>query len=312
MTQLSEHQTFVHVVDSGSFSAAARSLGVSKSHVSKQIGRLEERLGARLLQRTTRRVALTEAGRAFYERCARILEDLEEAELAVSRMQSTPTGTLRLTAPFSFGLDYVAPAVGEFLHQHARLNVDLDYTDRYVDIVGEGYDMAVRIGKLRDSSLIARKLAPMRLFTVASPDYLKTAGIPGTPEDLRTHSCLQYTLRHGGTNWQFSNAAGAEVSVKVDGRVQCNNGDALLVAACSGLGVAMLPDFIAAPALRKGELKVLLDEWADTSSAIWLVYPHNRHLSAKVRLFVDFLMDRVTQGPHDFTLSDTEILRALA
>lgn len=312
MTQLSEHQTFVHVVDSGSFSSAARILGVSKSHVSKQIGRLEERLGARLLQRTTRRVALTEAGRAFYERCARILEDLQEAELAVSRLQSTPTGTLRITAPFSFGLDYVAPAISEFLQAHPRLNVDLDYTDRYVDIVGEGYDMAVRIGRLRDSSLIARKLAPMRMFTVTSPSYLEANGIPTTPEELRNHSCLHYTLRHGGSNWQYGNAQGAEVSVKVDGRIQCNNGDALMTAAVGGLGIALLPDFIVAPAIRSGKLKIILDDWADTSNAIWLVYPHNRHLSAKVRVFVDFLMDRVVQNPHDFCLTDEEIRRHTA
>ncbi len=312
MTNLSEHQTFVGVVDAGSFSAAARALGVSKSHVSKQIGRLEERLGARLLQRTTRRVALTEVGQAFYERCARILDDLQEAELAVSRMQTTPTGTLRVTAPFSFGLEYVAPAVTDFLSAHSKLSVDLDYADRYVDIIGEGYDLAVRIGRLRDSTLIARKLAPMVPFVCGSPDYFARHGVPRTPEDLRQHACLLYTLQAGGSSWTFESPEGDEVSIRVEGRVQSNNGDALLSAARAGLGLAVLPDFIVYRDIREGRLQIALPEWINRSSAIWLIYPHNRHLSAKVRLFVDFMLSRVATNPHDFALSDDEIQAALA
>ncbi len=281
---------FARVVDDGSFTHAAASLGVSKSFASKQVSRLEDRLGVRLLNRTTRRVTITDVGAAFYERVKVLLADLEDAEATVQELHESPRGTLRVSLPVSFGIQYAAPLVAQFLALHPQLAIDVDYLDRRVDILAEGYDMVVRIGKLTDSSLIARKLASSRLHICASPAYLAEHGVPTRPDDLRDHQCLLYRyLGTGHTHtWHFTGPSGQK-AVRVTGRMIANSGEAMMDAAIRGLGVVRLPDFIVGNALRRGDLTPILDEWTLDGAGIWALYPHSRHLSAKVRLFVEFL-----------------------
>ncbi|MGM0559427.1 MAG: LysR family transcriptional regulator [Myxococcota bacterium] len=296
MNRLDGLEVFVGVVDNEGFTAAARELDVSKSFVSKQISRLEDRLGVRLLNRTTRQVTPTAAGEAFYDRCAQILEDLEAAERAVTQLQTSPRGTLRVSLPMSFGLNYVAPVIGGFLEQFPELEIDLDFSDRQVDIVDEGYDMVIRIGNLKDSSLIARKLAPTERFVCASSSYLKEHGVPKHPQDLKNHECLLYSYKSHGPSWRFEGPDG-EILVRVDGRIRSNNGNALVHAAVAGLGLTLSPDFISADAIRSGELEPVLTDWTDSGMAVWALYPHRRYLSAKVRLFVDYLREQFSDHP---------------
>lgn len=289
MPDLSQLELFTRVVETGSFTAAATQLGVSKSFVSRQVGALEDRLGARLLNRTTRKVTLTDVGRVFHLRCARILEELEEAELAVSSLQNHARGTLRVSAPMTFGIRYVAPAVAKFLRLHTELIVDIDFSDRRVDLVDEGFDLAIRIGRLADSSFVARKLAESQTVLVASATYLEARGWPQTPADLKQHDCLRYAYQSGGSQtWQLEGPKAREVSVHVQGRALSNNGDALLEAATEGLGIAMVPDFLACKALREERVVRVLPQWG-WHTRVWAVYPHSRHLSAKVRLFIEHL-----------------------
>lgn len=291
MTSFSGIQAFATVVEQGSFTAAAQALGQTKSAISKQVAALEEDLGARLLNRTTRRMSPTEVGRAFYERCRRIIAELQEAERAVTDLHAEPKGTLRINAPVSFGSRHLASAIADFMDLHPELGVHMDMNDRLVDVIEEGYDLAVRISRLPDSSLIARKLAPFTRSICASPDYWDKHGRPERPEDLQHHECLLYTYLLSGDNWTFEGPDG-ETRVRVSGRFKANNGDALRGAARNGLGVLNTPNFIAYEDIRSGDLEPVLTDYADVIANIYAVYPHNRHLSAKVRLFVDFLADR--------------------
>lgn len=292
MDQLSGIEVFVRVVETESFSRAAEELGLSKSTVSKQIRRLEDRLGVRLLNRTTRSMSLTDVGQSFYERCANIVAEARDAERAVTDMQATPTGRLRVNAPMSFGQLHLARAVGAFLQTCPGIEVDLTLADRIVDIVDEGYDLAIRIAHLPDSSLIAVKLAPCRRVVVASPAYLQAAGAPAHPNDLADHACLSYTYQSSGDLWHFEDSDGASLSVRVTGPLRINNGDAIAQAALDGLGVAYLPTFIVGPALADGGLLQLLDPYCTDDTAVYAVMPHSRNVSPKVRVFVDFLKDR--------------------
>lgn len=296
MGRLDELEAFVKVVEVESFSEAARQLGISKSYVSKQVSRLEDRLGARMLNRTTRQLTLTDVGAVFYERCVAILDELEEAELAVNDLQSRPRGTLRMSVPMSFGVQYLSKMVSGFMAEHPDLDVELSLSDRVVNIVDEGFDMAIRIGTLKDSSLIARRLTPVGSRVVGSPAYFEEHGTPKHPRDLKNHECLRYAYFSTGTIWHF-NRDGEEVSVKVDGRMTANNGHALLEAARQGVGLVLLPDFFLPEALANNELVHVLGEWDCDTGAIWALYPHNRHLSAKVRLFVDYLVDQFETPP---------------
>lgn len=297
MSRLSELEIFVKVVELESFSGAARELMLSKSQVSKQISRLEDRLGARLMHRTTRRMSLTDVGRVFYQRCVHILADLEEAELSIGKLQSEPRGTLRISVPMSFGVMYLAPALSDFMSAFPDLQVDLNFSDRQIDIVDEGYDMAIRIGALADSSLIARKLAPVQLFLCGSPRYLECIGSPSHPSDLKKHNCLRYRYFSTGSAWSFYSGQGKE-SVKVEGSLQTNNGDALREAALHHIGLCILPDFLVFEDLKAGRLVRVMEDWTvGEAFYIWALYPHNRHLSAKVRLFVDYLLNRFTPTP---------------
>ncbi|MBP2299318.1 LysR family transcriptional regulator [Azospirillum picis] len=305
MDRLDDMLAFIKVVDTKSFTAAADRLNLSKSVVSRRIGELENRLGARLLNRTTRKLSLTEVGQAYYERCTRILADLEEAEQAVADLHAAPRGRLRLNAPVSFGILHLAPAVAEFLERYPAIEIDMDLNDRYVDLIDEGYDMAIRIGRLRDSSLIARRLAPARMALCASPAYLKAHGIPQTPEDLTQHRCLIYTNVPSPDLWQFT-VDGELRNIRVSGPVRVNNGDLLREAAVAGLGFVILPTFLCGEALSRGELVSVLHHAVRSDLSVNAVYPQNRHLSPKVRVFVDFLVQRFGTRPYwDCALLDT-------
>lgn len=308
MDRLDDMLAFIKVVDARSFTAAADRLNLSKSVVSRRVADLENRLGARLLNRTTRRLSLTEVGQAFYDRCQRILADLEEAEQAASDLQATPRGRLKLAAPLSFGTQHLAPAITDFMAQHPAIEIDVELNDRYVDLVDEGFDMAVRIGRLRDSSLIARRLAPSRRVLVASPAYLEREGVPETPEDLARHRCLLYTNTPAAEQWQFR--VGNEVkSVRVAGPLRANNGDLLMAAAMAGQGIAVLPTFMCGQALEAGTLHCLLFDCYVSESAVYAVYPQNRHLSSKVRAFVSFLAARFGPEPYWDTALPAPVIR---
>jgi DNA-binding transcriptional LysR family regulator len=296
MSDLSQLEVFVRVVDAGSFTAAAEQLGVSKSHVSRQVSALEDRLGARLLNRTTRRVTPTDVGNVFHERCARILEELVDAEAAVTSLQTRPRGLLRLSVPVSFGIRYVAEAVADFMLEHPELEVDVQFSDRVVDLVDDAFDLAVRIGRLADSSMIARKLAASSSHVCASSDYLERHGAPQGPEDLRDHACLLYAYQFtGSTSWQLE-GSGREVTVHVTGPMVSNNAEAMIAAACRGLGLVFIPDLLLVDEVKAGRLVPVLPGWS-AEAAVWAVYPHHRHLSAKVRLFVDALAERFASPP---------------
>ncbi|PWC34033.1 LysR family transcriptional regulator [Azospirillum sp. TSO35-2] len=297
MDRLDDMLAFIKVVDTKSFTAAADRLNLSKSVVSRRIGELENRLGARLLNRTTRKLSLTEVGQAYYERCSRILADLEEAEQAVADLHAAPRGRLKLNAPVSFGVLHLAPAVAEFLERYPSIEIDMDLNDRFVDLVDEGYDLAIRIGRLRDSSLIARKLAPARVALCASPAYLKKHGIPETPEDLGRHSCLLYTNLPSPELWPFM-VDGELRNIRVSGPIRSNNGDLLREAAIAGLGLVMSPTFLCGEALSRGELVTVLPRHVPSDTSVNAVYPQNRHLSPKVRVFVDFLVQRFGPRPY--------------
>ncbi len=296
MADLSELEIFVNVVDTGSFTAAARRLGVSKSHVSKQVSALEDRLGAQLLHRTTRSLSLTDAGQAFYERGSLILEQIEEAERAVTQLQTTPRGRLKISMPMTFGQRYVTPLLVEFMARFPELDVELDMSDRKVDVIDEGFDLAIRIGELQDSSLMMRKLADAERYCCASPAYLEEYGTPTHPSDLVDHQCLQYAYGRLNT-WQFVSPDDEELFVQVDGRLRANNGEALIEACVAGMGICLVPDFLIGEHLQAGRLVRILDEWNEWNAGVYALYPHNRHLSAKVRQFVDFLVERLSATP---------------
>jgi len=292
-----EYEIFVRVVETGGFSTAARDLSISRSAVSKQVARLEDRLGARLLNRTTRRLSPTEAGLIFYERAAMIVTEIEEAERSVTALHTEPRGTLRINAPMSFGIRHVSPAMPDFMSRHPDISVDLTLNDRVVDLVDEGYDLAIRIGRLKDSSLISRRLAPLQQIVCATPDYWARHGKPTHPKQLQDHNCLLFSYLSTGSDWLFREN-GKLLSVTVSGNFRANNGDSLRTAALGGLGVVLSPSFIIDKELRSGAIEPVLQEYLNFGGGIHMVYPHNRHLSAKVRAFVDFMVERFGPEPY--------------
>ena len=296
MDNLSGMAVFAQVVEARSFTGAARRLGMSKAAVSKQVSRLEERLGARLLNRTTRRLSLTEVGAAFYERCARIVAEAEEAELAVTRLNEKPRGTLRVDVPVDFGIQYLAPLLPPFMLANPELKVDMSFNDRFVDLVDEGHDLAVRIGQLPDSSLIARKLAESGSVICAAPEYWNRHGRPSHPSELANHNCFAYSYLATGNEWRLRGPEG-DVAVRVSGSLTANNGGMLRQAAVAALGVVATPVFMACDDLRAGRLEPVLRDYEPPTRGIHAVYPHNRHLSAKVRAFVDYLAEALNPAP---------------
>jgi DNA-binding transcriptional LysR family regulator len=297
MARLDEMEIFAEVVESGGFSAAARRLGLSKSAMSKQVGRLEDRLGVRLLNRTTRRLSLTEAGATFYAACRRVLEEAETAERAVSSLSAAPRGVLKLNAPMSFGFLHLSGAIPAFHDRFPQITIEAVMNDRFVDLIDEGYDVALRIGDLRDSSLVARRLAPCRAVLCASPAYLDRRGRPARPEELAGHDCLLYANTANPREWSLNGPRGRE-AVAVAGPLLANNGDLLCTAALGGMGITKLPTFIVGPCLRDGRLEIVLPDYPVPEQGIHAVYPHSRNLSQKVRVFVDFLAGRFGPEPY--------------
>ncbi len=298
MARLAEIEAFVRIVEAGGVGAAAERLDVAKSVVSRRLRDLEARLGVQLLQRTTRRISLTETGRAYYERCVRILADIEEADQAAAQEHGSLRGRLRLAAPLSFGIMHLGPAIREFLEAHPDLSIDLDLNDRRHDLVDEGFDLAVRIGELEDSSLIAKRLAPVRHALCASPAYVARHGAPERPEDLEHHRGLRYTNVPERRAWCWIDEHGQERTVAVPGRFAANNGEILVHAAEAGLGVAVQPLFLVYKAIEEGRLQVLLPEVRWREIGAYAVWPPGRQLSAKVRAFVDFLALRFGDPPY--------------
>ncbi|HEX2889882.1 LysR family transcriptional regulator [Vineibacter terrae] len=288
---------FARVVDSGSFSAAARRLRISKSAVSAHVQRLEGRLGVRLLNRTTRRLSVTEAGAAYYRHCARILAEAEAAEQAAGALQREPRGTLRISAPDTFGSLHVAPAVTAFLARYPDLGVDISLSPAHVNLVDEGLDLAIRIGVLEDSPLVVRRLAPSRLIVCAAPAYLKKRGTPREPHELAGHNCLCTSLLPWGDEWRLAGKRG-EVRVAVAGSFRTNSAEMLRAATIDGIGIAVLPSWAVAEPLRTGALQRVLDTWAPPASTIYAVYPDNRLMSMKVRAFVDHLARHFGRTPY--------------
>jgi DNA-binding transcriptional LysR family regulator len=294
---LTDIAVFVRVVERGSFTLAAEDLELSRAVVSKYLSRLEERLGARLLNRTTRRLSLTEAGAALFEASRGAIERIEEAEAAVAQLQSEPRGRLRVSAPMSFGILHLGPALAEFARRHPRVTLDVRLDDRYVNLVEEGVDVAVRIGSLTDSSLVARKLAITRALVCASPAYLAEHGEPETPEDLASHNCLIYSYLSTANVWRFIAPDGREIPVAVNGTFRINNGIVLGEAAVAGHGILVSPSFYVAELLRSGRLKRILERYRLRELGIHAVYPQRGHVPPKVRAFVDFLAQRFGRKP---------------
>lgn len=291
-------RNFVQVVQAGGISAAADRAEIAKSAVSRRLAELESHLGVQLLRRTTRKRNLTDTGRAFYERALRILADLDEAEQAVSAAHGALRGRLRVAAPMSFGLLHLGPAIIEFARQHPELEFDLDFNDRQIDLLQEGIDVGIRIAELPDSTLIGRRLAPVRAVVCASPDYLARNGIPQTPADLAQHRCLLYSNVDDPGRWVYRGADGREQSVTVAAAMRCNNGDQLCAAARAGLGVVHSPSFIVYRALARGDLVPVLDSYDWRGTTAYVIYPQTRHLSRRVRSFVDFLLERFAGEPY--------------
>lgn len=286
---------FAKVAEARSFAAAAADLGLSKGTVSKAVSRVERRLGARLFNRTSRRLALTDAGRLLAERASRILAEGEAAESEALAQSSTPRGLVRLAAPMSFGLTQVAPILPEFSAAYPDVSVDLHLSDATVDVIGDGFDAALRIAVLPDSSLIARRLCAVARFAVASPGYLKRHGRPTHPQHLAEHACLGYAYLPTPDVWQFTNKAGEKASVRPAGPLRANNADALMPALLAGLGIAVQPDFIVREALANGRLETVMPDWSLPLGGLYLVTPPGGPRPARVGALVDFLARRLAR-----------------
>ncbi|XXN66344.1 LysR substrate-binding domain-containing protein (plasmid) [Enterobacter ludwigii] len=289
--QIEDLRIYVAVIKAGNFTAAAEQLLLSKQYVSRRIAALEESLGARLLNRNTRKLSVTDNGQLFAQHAQRILDDVQEAELAVSGRRQVLQGSFRLSVPMSFGISHLSPFVAEFLSLHPGLQFQVELADRHVDMVGEGFDMAIRIGTLPDSSLIAKRLGEFRRVICASPAYLQGAGAPRTPEELSDHLCLRYG-RESQTGWELFNGEQRKV-ISVQGPMVSNNGEMLRDAAIAGLGLIMLPEFIVAPALASGELITVLEEWQPATLNLNALYPQHRQRSEIHRVFMAFLQQKL-------------------
>ncbi len=296
MDPISDMAIFVEVVSAGSLSEAGRHLGLSPAVVSKRLARLEDRLGARLVHRTTRSLSLTEEGGSYFERCQRILADIEEAEASVRQGSSAPRGTLKITVPASFGRLHIAPYFSEFMALYPDVAINFVMTDSMIDIVQEGFDLAVRIGRLADSSLIARKLAPNERLICASPEYIAKHGEPKTVDDLLDHNCL---VSEQVGDWRFGDDDGGSRHIRVHGNFMSNNGEVLRRIALDGVGVALMSTWAVSQDLQEGRLVQLLAGFPVTpGTEIYAVYPSTRNLSPKVRAYVDFLAKKFGPRPY--------------
>jgi DNA-binding transcriptional LysR family regulator len=290
MDRLQGIQVFAQVVEQGHLARAAERLGMSTSAVSRHLSELESHLGVRLLNRTTRRLSLTESGRVFYERSVQLLADLEEAETVATAGSVAPQGTLKLTCSIAFGVRHLAPAIAEFSQRYPAMRFEIELSDRMVDIVDEGMDLALRIGDVGSQTLIGRRIGTSQMICCAAPAYLALHGTPTRPADLIAHACLTYAYAPSSNVWRFRDAEGVEESVRISGPAHANSGQMLASLATAGMGIALEPDFIVAPDVQSGALVPLLAGFTPPATAIHAVYPSRRHLSAKVRALVDFLV----------------------
>lgn len=279
---------FVSVAENESFTLAAKKMSISTAQVSRQISALEKRLNIKLFYRTTRKVSLTEEGRIFYQHCRGVLDGLEAAELAITNFQSKPQGKIKLTTPITYGEQQVLPLINDFMRLYSDIEISAYLSNQQVSLVEGGYDLAIRVGKLSDSTLMAKKLGNRTNYVCASPEYLKKQGIPHSLSELNKHSCLLGTLDY----WHF-NESGKEKNIRVKGRLRYNSGHGLVDAALKGLGIVQLPDYYVQNHLESGALISLLENYQEKEEGIWAVYPQNRHLSPKIRLFVDYLSENL-------------------
>jgi DNA-binding transcriptional LysR family regulator len=289
MDRLQQMTTFVRVVETGSFVSAAAAIGLSKAAVSRQVSDLEARLGARLLQRTTRRLSMTREGELYYARCKELIAAVDDADAELGAGGGEPSGVVRINAPQTFGVLYLASLWSQFLKLHPKVGLDIVLSDRVVDLVEEGFDVAVRISSLPPSSLISRQLALTRMVVCASPEYLSRRGVPATPRELSQHDAISYSLWNAKDHWQFEGPEGP-VSVRIEPRIHTNSGDTCRRAALDGQGVILQPDFIVASDLRKGNLVEVLTNFRSIELGIHVVYPSRKHLPLKVRRLIDFLV----------------------
>jgi DNA-binding transcriptional LysR family regulator len=297
MHDLNLMAVYAHVIEGGNFSAAARRLGMSRSAVSKAVSKLEKALGARLLNRSTRHLSMTEVGAAFAEHCSRIVDEAVRAEQVVSSLHDQPRGVLKVAASVAFGTLHVAPALADFLGRYPQLDMDMTIADRAVDLAEEGYDVVVRVAGELPPNLVARRLAPVRCKLCATPEYFERHGIPLVPQDLAHHNCLDYT--HSGEQglWRFTGPEGA-IAVPVSGRLRINDDEALSQAVLGGLGLALLPTFIIGKHLQAGNLRAALSEYIPVEQHVYALYLPTRHLPAKVRAFIDFFGARFGPDPY--------------
>ena len=282
---------FVGVINTGSFTAAAEALGHSTSYVSKTVSRLEKRLGSRLLNRTTRTISLTDVGKSYFERCNQIIIDAENAERSISQLQDTPRGLLRVNAPVSFGSIYLLDHLSKFMNNFPEITLEVEFNDRMIDVVAEGYDVVIRAGQIPDSNLVARKFTTSKSIVVGSPDYFKKNGRPETANELEHHACLAYSLIPNPTLWEFIKD-GNRTAVKITPRLMCNNAAVEVAMAVNGVGIGRIPLFCCEQELAKGELEIILDDYEQPEIGVYAVFPHRQYLTAKVRAFVDFLVER--------------------
>jgi DNA-binding transcriptional LysR family regulator len=285
-------KVFAMVVEAGSFAAAADRLDMSRAMTSKHVSSLEDHLGTRLLNRTTRRLSITESGNVYYQRCVQILSDVLEAEQIAGNLSATPRGILKITMPLAYGLHRLGPVIAAYADQYPEVKLDISLSERKVDLIDEGFDLAIRIGALPESGLIARKLAIDRTVMCASPAYLKRRGVPRKPEDLTAHACLGYTYTNSGDEWRL-HSNGQEQPVAINAIIKADNGDILRLAALSGAGLIFQPLFVVGEDIQAGRLVQVLAEYASRELGIYAIYPSRKHLSAKVRTFVDFLVERL-------------------
>ncbi|MEM7428967.1 MAG: LysR family transcriptional regulator [Pseudomonadota bacterium] len=289
-------RVFRSVVEAGSFAAAARELGLSNAAVSKNVGELEAHLGARLLNRTTRSMSLTEAGSLYYDRVSQVLDELADADAALGPLQQAPTGLLRVSAPMTLTLLKLSEAIPRFLAEHPQVQLDLQMDDRRVNIIEDGFDLAIRgSDNLEDSSLVARKLMVLDHVVCAAPSYLESAGRPVRPEDLEHHNCVQFTLSGHASEWQFTRAD-QSVRVQVSGSYKVTSSLAVRDALLSGLGLSLIPRTYVSQQIERGELYTVLDDWDPVETSIYAVYPSRRYLMAKVRAFIDFLVAELSDN----------------
>src|SRR5262249_44141587 len=284
-------------VEAGSFAAAARQFGISPEMAGNHVRALERHLGVRLLNRSTRRLHLTEAGGGYFERCSRILSDIEEAEAEASTLQKTPSGLLRIAGPLTFGALHLGPAISDYMTRYPSVTVDVSLSDRHVNLIDEGFDVAIRIGEPADSTLVARRLTSACLVLCASPAYLERAGRPERPADLTRHACLVYADLRSPRTWRFTAGDGQTETIQITGPFSSNNPQLLALLALAGHGLILWPSFAVGADILAGRLMPLLTEWRSRELSIWALYPHRSLLSAKVRTFVDFLAERFKPDP---------------